>query len=447
MSAPLNPLQGKAQLSVHLATAAGNLWEGAVRSSKTVSSILRWLEFIRAGPPGPLLMIGKTERTLRRNVLDPMMAMLGPRRMKIISGAGEVDILGRKIYVTGAHNIGAADKIKGMTLVGWYGDEVSTWPEDVFDIARTRLSLPGAAWFGTTNPASPVHFLKKKHIDRAKLWITREGGVKHNSATDALDFHVFSFTLKDNPALPLSFVQRLEREYTGVFYRRNILGEWVMAEGAIYQAWNERYNVIPFDKVPVIETFLSTGVDYGTIHPFSAHLIGIGEDIRNEGMALYITDEYRYDPALQQGKQKSTSAYADAYIAWLRSTPIPGPGGITGVEPYLHCVDPSAAYFRAELVSRNVQTRGADNDVLGGISDMASLIANRKLYVSDRCPGLITEIPGYSWDDKASQRGETAPVKAGDDGCDSARYGIRTPRSYWHDLIYPKSSEYVLSMA
>lgn len=443
MSTPVNALTGKALLSVQLATAAGNLWEGAVRSGKTVASILRWLEFIRMGPPGPLLMIGKTERTLRRNVLDPMMAMLGPKRMKIIAGDGMVDILGRKIYITGAHNIGAADKIKGMTLVGWYGDELTTWPEPVFDIARTRLSLPGGAWFGTTNPDSPVHWLKTKHIDRAQLWVGREGGVKHNSSADALDFRVFSFILKDNPALPAAFVRRLQRENSGVFYRRNILGEWVMAEGAIYQAWEEKYNVIPFAKIPTIELFLSTGADYGTIHPFSAHLIGIGEDIRDDGMALYVTDEYRYDPALQQGKQKSTSQYADAYMAWLRSTPIPSAGqsaDLVGVEPYLHCVDPSAAYFRAELFNRGVATRGADNDVLGGISDVASLIANRKLYVSDRCKGLITEIPGYSWDDKAALRGETAPVKAGDDGCDSLRYGIRTPRAYWHDLIYPMNA-------
>jgi len=440
VSQPINPLVGKQKLSVELATAPGNLWEGAVRSSKTICSILRWLKFVRQGPAGPLLMIGKTERTLRRNVLDPMLGMLGPRRMKIVAGSGEIDILGRKIYFLGANNEGAAAKVKGMTLVGWYGDEVSTWPESVFDIARTRLSLPGAAWFGTTNPDSPVHWLKKKHIDRAELHVTRDGAVRRFDGTDRLEFRVFSFTLPDNPALPSDFVRRLMREYTGVFYRRNILGEWVMAEGAIYQAWDEKYNVLPFAKIPQIEHFLSTGADYGTIHPFSAHLVGIGEDIRGDGLALYVTDEYRYDPALSDGKQKSTTQYADAYLAWLRSTPIPGAAGLVGVEPFVHCVDPSAAYFRTELFNRGVDTRGADNDVEAGISDVASLIANRKLYVSDRCVGLINEIPGYSWDPKAAERGLTQPIKAGDDGCDSLRYGIRTPRSYWHDLIYDYAS-------
>lgn len=436
MSQPVNRLTGKAQRSAELATAAGNLWEGAVRSGKTVASLLRWLEFVRHGPPGPLLMIGKTERTLKRNILDALMSWLGPSRMKITMGSGEIEILGRKIDITGAHNIGAADKIKGMTLAGWYGDELTTWPEDVFDIARTRLSLAGAAWFGTTNPASPVHWLKKKHVDRAALHLTRDGRIVRGAGAELLDMHVFSFVLADNPALPRDFVRRLMREYTGVFYRRNILGEWVMAEGAIYQQWDEKYNVLPFAKIPPIQTFLSTGVDYGTVHPFSAHLLGIGEDLRGEGSALYITDEYRYDPSLHDGRQKATSQYAEAYLAWLRSTPLPGAPGLVGVEPFVHCVDPSAAYFRNELHTQGCDTRAADNDVLDGISDMGSLIANRKLYVSDRCPGLITEIPGYSWDPKAAERGLTVPIKAGDDGCDSARYSVRTPRTYWHDLIY-----------
>lgn len=436
MSHAVNPLVGKQKLSTDLAMASGNLWEGAVRSSKTICSILRWIEYVRRGPKGPLLMIGKTERTLRRNVLDPMMAMLGPQRMKIVSGDGYVDILGRKIDIAGANDEGAGTKIRGMTLAGWYGDELSTWPESVFDIARTRLSIPGAAWFGTTNPDSPVHYLKKKHIDRAKLHVTRDGHVRRWDGDDRLDMAVFSFTLKDNPALPRDFVRRLEREYTGVFYRRMILGEWVMAEGAIYQAWDEKYNVIPFAKVPQVEQFLSTGVDYGTIHPFSAHLISIAPDIRDDGLALYVTDEYRYDPGLKDGRQLSTTQYADAYLAWLNSTPIPGADALAGAAPALHCVDPSAAYFRTELFNRGVQSRGADNDVAAGISDVASLIANRKIYVSDRCQGLITEIPGYAWDPRAALKGNTQPIKAGDDGCDSLRYGVRTVRSYWHDLIY-----------
>ena len=74
--------RGKQRDSHQLSTlglAHGHFWEGAVRSSKTIVSILRWLRFVNDGPPGGLAMIGRTERTLKRNVLDIIVAMLDPR--------------------------------------------------------------------------------------------------------------------------------------------------------------------------------------------------------------------------------------------------------------------------------------------------------------------------------------------------------------------------------
>ena len=50
-----------------------NLWDGSVRSGKTIGSIFRWLKFVRQAPSeGVLLMTGKTNRTLERNVLNPI---------------------------------------------------------------------------------------------------------------------------------------------------------------------------------------------------------------------------------------------------------------------------------------------------------------------------------------------------------------------------------------
>ncbi|MFD4631222.1 hypothetical protein ACFVYR_18480 [Streptomyces sp. NPDC058284] len=39
-----------------------------------------WLRYIRTGPPGALLMVGKTERTLKRNIIDVIEQMVGKRR-------------------------------------------------------------------------------------------------------------------------------------------------------------------------------------------------------------------------------------------------------------------------------------------------------------------------------------------------------------------------------
>ncbi|WP_454365470.1 phage terminase large subunit [Streptomyces ambofaciens] len=233
------PLAGKALRSTQLATARGNLWEGAVRSSKTISSIMVWLRYIRTGPPGALLMVGKTERTLKRNIIDVIVQMIGKKRCDYRAGAGEVVIFGRTIYVAGANDERAADKIKGLTLAGAYLDEVTTYPETFFQMLETRLSVEGAQWYGTTNPEGPNHWLKKQILDRARLHLRRDGTVVETQDPDALDVHRFSFVLDDNPSLPAAYVASLKRSHQGLFFKRYILGEWCLAEGVIYDSFDE----------------------------------------------------------------------------------------------------------------------------------------------------------------------------------------------------------------
>jgi len=79
---PWTEFSPKALRSIDESTARLNIWHGAVRSSKTVSSMVRWIQYIDAAPPGDLLMIGKTERTLGRNILNPMQEILGQRELQ-----------------------------------------------------------------------------------------------------------------------------------------------------------------------------------------------------------------------------------------------------------------------------------------------------------------------------------------------------------------------------
>jgi PBSX family phage terminase large subunit len=419
------PLSGKAALAVQYATARGNLWEGAVRSSKTIGSILAWVKFIRSGPVGELCMIGRTERTLRRNVIDPMVAMFGSRAVRYLAGAGELSVLGRRVYVSGANNVLAAEKIQGMTLAGFYGDEMSTWPEAVFSIARTRLSVDGAQWFGTTNPGPPNHFLKRDVIDRAKLRIARDGSVVVDPDEDAFDAHVFSFTIEDNPFLPPGYVGSLKREYHGMFYRRFILGEWCLAEGVVWDAWDEDTHILSPGAIPPIEQFLSVGIDYGTRNPLHAVLVGIGQAPPGmPGKALYAVREWVWD-SRETRRQLTDPEYSQRVRGWLGSD-----------MPEYACVDPSAASFRVQLFRDGFPTVAADNGVSDGVRSVGALLAAKRLYVSSACPRLIAEIPGYCWDDKAAARGEDAVVKVDDHGPDALRYAIRTTETVWHDLIY-----------
>jgi len=124
----IEPLSGKAAQAVAAAERRLNIFEGSVRSGKTVASLLAFLLFVRNGPEGNLLICGKTERTLKRNIVDPLMSMLGPQRLHYQGGSGELALLGRRIYLAGANDERAQEKIRGLTLAGAYCDPTTCGP-------------------------------------------------------------------------------------------------------------------------------------------------------------------------------------------------------------------------------------------------------------------------------------------------------------------------------
>lgn len=424
------PLVGKQRESVRLATARLNIWEGSVRSSKTISSIIAWIKFVRESPPGNLLMVGKTERTLKRNIIDPMIEMLGDTRCRHIIGAGEVWLLGRRIYTAGANDERAQDKIRGLSLLGAYVDEISTVPASFWTMLLGRLSMDGARLLGTSNPDSPAHYLKRDFLDRSGLWLNHDGQVLHDAG--GLDLARFSFRLADNPHLSKAYVDSLGREYVGLWHKRYIQGLWVAAEGAVYDMWDPDVHVV--DIVPPIVQWIGAGIDVGTTNPTHAVLLGLGAD----GL-LYITSEWRYD-SRQSHRQLTDAEYSQRFQQWLNEVPVPASRRangtwLLGVRPEYVVVDPSAASFRVQLHNDGVTSIAADNEVLDGIRVVSSLLAARKLRVHRSCEALIGELAGYAWDDKARLLGMDKPLKVNDHGIDALRYVIKTTRSLWHDRV------------
>jgi PBSX family phage terminase large subunit len=377
--------------SIEESTARINVWEGSVRSGKTTCSLVRWLEYVKTGPPGELLMAGKTERTLKRNILDPMEQMLGKKRFKYNRGLGEAYLFGRRIYIAGANDERAAGKIQGMTLAGAYGDELSLWPESFFKMLLSRLSVAGAKFFGTTNTDSPYHWLKTDLLDK-----------------EGLDLRSWHFELEDNPNLDPAYIEALKKEYTGLWYKRFILGLWVLAEGAIYDMWDDEIHAV--DIIPERFDRYLLGVDYATGNPTAFILIG------QKGQSLYAVDEYYWDSA-KTGRQKTDAEYSTDLQRF-----------IAGRYPQAICIDPSAASFILQLRRDGVRNiREADNSVLDGIRNVASFLSGKHLFVyRKKCPNLLKEFASYVWDPKAQKKGEDKPVKANDHALDALRYVIQT---------------------
>ena len=419
------PLAGKPRRSIELATARLNIWDGSVRSGKTVSSTGAWLNFIRNGPPGNLLMVGKTERTLKRNIIDPLVEWIGPDRCRHVIGSGEVWILGRRIYTAGANDERSLTKIQGVTLAGEYGDEITTWPESFFKMGLSRLSLEGAKFFGTTNPDSPNHWLLDEYLRQASLRLTREGEVE--TTEGGLDLHRFSFVLDDNETLPEAYKEALKREYVGLWRKRYIEGKWVLAEGSIYDMFDR--NVHSIERLPQMErTWLLA--DYGTTAPFVALLLGLAED------RFYVCREWRWD-SKKEHKQLTDAVYSQALSKWIASSDLK-----EFPEPERAIVDPSATSFIVQMYDDGqvhgdwrARTGKANNDVLNGVRGVSSLFAADRLFIHESCTGLMAELEGYVWDPHSQKLGEDTPIKASDHGPDALRYGCWGLRPIWRYWI------------
>lgn len=416
-------LSRKQRRSILRANHRINAWEGAIRSGKTIGSIIAWLLFVQEAPPGPLAMIGKTRDTLSRNVLD-VIADIHPGVITYTRGAPTCRILGRLVHVIGANDARSESRIRGLTLAGAYVDEITVVPEDFWTQLLGRMSVPGAKLFGTTNPDNPSHWFKKKFLDKEKL------PLDDPERPDIVSFH---FNLDDNPGLEAEYVRGLKAEFTGLFYKRFIEGRWVAAEGAIYDLLDEDVHCAP---APPPEQWVRGWVaaDYGTSNPTHAILLVltrpviVGDRIV-QPERLHAVAEWRHDGRAKG--QLSDAQISARLLEWAAPLMNHLPDTPRTV------LDPSAASLRVQMRGDGwAALRSADNRVDVGIRSVASLFSGGRLVVdSTACPHLWDELCGYVWDDEKLKRGVEEPDKTDDHGPDALRYGVMDARSVWRPWL------------
>lgn len=377
-----------------------NIWGGPVRSGKTVHSLMRWLEFVLSAPHGDLWMIGRTLGSLERNILAPLKDFTDGKFSYSFS-QNKARFGGREIYIIGASNKDAEGRIRGSTAAGVYGDEVTLWPSEVFRQLGLRMSVRGARAFYTTNPDGPYHWLKTEYIDKRRTM----------SNPDGLDVAYFEWPISANSTLDPEYVRNLEKEYTGLWYKRFIQGLWVAAEGAIYDFWDEAVHTLTLDCFPEADYHFASA-DYGTSNATAVGLFGVKRVPLPGEPRVWLADSYYYS-GRDMGRQMTDGQTADAVQTWLAGRPI----------RYLY-LDPSAASFRAELQQRRFNVRPANNDVLNGIRRQAQMLHSGEYRVGANNREFIREYSAYLWDEKATARGEDKPLKGHDHGQDCQRYAL-----------------------
>ena len=398
----------KAQSFIYDSDAFINIAHGSVRSGKTIAATFKFLIFVLKSDYYEFMISGKTRDTIERNVVRDLIRMIdGNIPYKYRKFDNYIEILDKKIWLIGFSDEGATEKVRGMTVGGWYADEITSASKSTVEMAITRCSIDGAQMFWTMNPESPYHYIYTDYITNQEL--INEGTVK-----------VWHFTLEDNLHLSQHYIDELKRvnRKSQVNYKRNILGEWVIAEGAIYDMFDTTKHV--YDGTVDVDE-INICCDYGVSTVTTFGVMGIKKDIHT-GNDYYLMEETYYD-AQERGIAQSDSDRVNDIIRLQNKYGLDRRSTI-----YLpHDAASLKAQCRKDKrIKMKVRTYAPDT--FKDINTIQDLINREKFHIHKSCKNSIKQAQTYSWDIKAQQRGEDKPLKIDDHCCDMWRGGILGPR-------------------
>jgi PBSX family phage terminase large subunit len=371
----------------------GIIADGAIRSGKTIAMSLSFcLWAMAAFDSQNFAMCGKTIGSFRRNVLFWLKLMLRGRgfsvrdmrsdNLLIVTKGGKTNYF----YLFGGRDERSQDLIQGITLAGVFFDEVALMPESFVNQATGRCSVAGSKFWFNCNPSSPFHWFYLNWIKGA-----REKRLIH-----------LHFTMDDNYSLSEQIKARYRGLYAGVFFKRYILGLWVL-----YDMFDPEKHVAE-DK-PRRYSMYYVSVDYGTQNAMVYLLWG------QSGTTWYLVKEYYYD-GRASGVQKTDLEYYQDLERFIGDLPVQGV-----------IVDPSAASFIVQIKRGGKwPARKAKNDVDEGIRNTSTALLTGQILICENCKHTKEELQTYSWDEKAIEKGKEQPLKVNDHCADALRYFCNT---------------------
>lgn len=380
------------------ATRKWNLAHGSVSSGKTIGTMFAFLNDCYTWPDSHIYMFGHTSKTIYRNAIrlifeSPQLAVFRPF---CTWNNGTLLYRDKVITVLGCEDESSVGKIQGLSISLCYCDEMTLYPDSTIQMIDTRLRYPHSKGYASMNPSFPDHKLKQ--------WID-----KHEAGDP--NYYSLHWTLDDNPFLDDNYKARIKNSLSGLFYKRNYLGLWVLADGAIFDFFDEDLHVLK--RPPCAAEYFISAIDVGTNNPFACLIIGVNSGKSTQtGKKMWVEKEFFWD-ASKMGRQKTYSELTQDVKNFF------------GEYPIKHVyIDPSAAAFKADLRKAGIHPIDADNDVLNGIAKTTSEMRAGNLFVLESCKNTIREIQSYVWDSKAAKKGWDEPLKKDDHCCDALRYAI-----------------------
>lgn len=273
----------------------GIIADGAVRSGKTVSmapSFVMWA--MEEYDECDFAICGKTIGSLNRNVINTLKKQLRSLKYRYEHKRSENLLIVKKngktnyFYLFGGKDESSQDLIQGMTLAGIFFDEVALMPQSFVEQGIARLSMEGAKFWFNCNPKNPKHWFKLEYIDKIK-------------EKNILYLH---FTMDDNLTLSEAVKERYKRMFTGVFYKRNILGLWVAAEGLIFQQIADDYERFITATIQY-NSIISLGIDWG------------GNKSKHSITATKISRDFSSIQVLKASTMKATGTNTKQVFSWI----------------------------------------------------------------------------------------------------------------------------------
>lgn len=384
--------------------------DGSIRSGKTLCmSISFFLWAFYKFNDSAFALCGKTIRSLKRNLITPLLpflAKLGFKcKQKISENTIEISFEERTniFYLFGGKDESSAALIQGMTLSGVLFDEVALMPRSFVDQALARCSVLGSKFWFNCNPEYPGHWFYRE-------WILKK------EIRGALYLH---FTMDDNPSLSTTLKERYRRLYTGTFYQRFIEGKWVAVEGLIYPYMSQ---IASFCEVPSsTPSRYALSCDYGIVNPTSC---GLWAEI---DQVWYRIDEYYYD-SRKEGETRTDEEHYNYILKMIEDKSI---DCIT--------VDPSAASF-ITLIRRygKYKVIPAKNNVIEGIKEVSGALKRGDIKICKNCFNSIREFSLYRWQNTTNKDN---PVKENDHAMDDIRYFVSTILAADDDPFFALAAE------
>lgn len=398
----LQPFSPKQLEFIKHPKAKWNIAHGSVRTGKTIGTLFSFMQEAYHCPDSKIWMVGHSSDTIYDNAIkllfeDQIYACFRPF-ITWLKGARELKFFDKTIGTLGAKDSGSIGSFQGKTMSLVYCDEMTLYPTTIIEMIDSRLSMPHSKGFASMNPSHPNHPIKK--------WIDK------GEAGDP-NYYSLHFTLDDNPYVDEAYKQRIRDAHSGLFYKRNYLGLWCLAEGSIFDFFDYPVHVV--SRPPAAAEYWIAGIDYGTVNPFCCLLIGVSTGKYTQtGKRMWVEKEFYYDPKIHS-RQKTNSEFAEDVQQFLE------PYNVKNIY-----IDPSAAAFQLELQRKGMHVVHANNDVEMGIQIMTSEMKKGNLFVLAECKNTIREIQSYVWDPKKALQGEDAPMKKDDHSTDALRYAIAT---------------------